>query len=571
MVVTSSPPRSSGIARARIALIAVMVAAGIAALTSSAVVQINHVGVYHDELWNYPAAVALARGQSILPHLEVNVLGRPLPLVSGPYQGALKSWLAAPVLGGLGTSVAVLRGLNVVLAIVYLLSLAWALAPWLGWASVPVFFALPLLDPTFLIFVPTDQGPFLLQSLFIAIACGALLRLKGDTPHLLVVATGATSLAVADKLTVLPFALAFTVVAAATALSLGRRYLRWTILPGLAAAALVPLVPHTLYFVRIGFSDLFSMVAVDDPARRPYLDRLATIAGGFFGEFFNRNHMAFALTNVAPTGTPGLSLALVGVALLAAPLAIHAFRLASGSARWPPEREVVLLPALFLGTLLAMALFNGLNRPWHFFILHPILALGAVLAAALSARLMVATPARLAARLILGIVAVTLMASGLSRGISHIAHIERYGGSAITSTAINDASRTLSELKARRVVCLSYSLCSCLYVLSNGAFEIVDLAFARFTADDSALIEGYLNEPGTYLIYRYSTGETRVPAAQLEFLNRGSIWFMTSPFARDATLPRMTHADARGTEFVLVGRSATRPSAEALARSMRAG
>jgi len=68
-------------------VVALLLAVGIAALSSSTLVQIARVGVYHDELWNYPAAVALARGMSIEPRLEVQILGRSLPLVPiGPHR-----------------------------------------------------------------------------------------------------------------------------------------------------------------------------------------------------------------------------------------------------------------------------------------------------------------------------------------------------------------------------------------------------------------------------------------------------------------------------------------------------
>ena len=87
------------------------------ALLYASVIETQNIAVTHDELWDYYPAVGMLNAESLVPQQEVMIFGFPLPLVTGPYQGALKTWLIVPVLKLFGTSPAVLRGINVLLGL----------------------------------------------------------------------------------------------------------------------------------------------------------------------------------------------------------------------------------------------------------------------------------------------------------------------------------------------------------------------------------------------------------------------------------------------------------------------
>ena len=64
----------------------------------------KNVSLYYDALWDFIPAVGILHGDSIQASQEIRVFHRPVPLISGPYQGAMNARLLAPLLGLLGTS-----------------------------------------------------------------------------------------------------------------------------------------------------------------------------------------------------------------------------------------------------------------------------------------------------------------------------------------------------------------------------------------------------------------------------------------------------------------------------------
>ena len=138
----------------------------------------RNVGLFQDGLWDFFPAIGMLKAHSIFGPQEIKIFGYPLPLVSGPYSGALKIWILAPLLALLGTSPQIILALNVLFGLIYLLALYWALLPVIDktWAS--LVFLLPLIDANYLLTVPLDDGIFIFQYIFIRIFHHVSLHVK---------------------------------------------------------------------------------------------------------------------------------------------------------------------------------------------------------------------------------------------------------------------------------------------------------------------------------------------------------------------------------------------------------
>lgn len=491
-------------------------------LIRAAAVQVENAAVYHDELWTAPAAVALLRQERLVPAQEARVLGLRVPLVTGPYQGAIKSWLTAPVLAVFGASPAVLRGIDVVLAVAYLVSLWWALGAVLDRRRAAAVFLLPLLDPGFLCFVPTDQGPFLLQGVFVTVAIGAVLRARrsGRRGHVLLAMVMASA-ALADKLTGAPVVAALVVVASWTLWpqplrQLGDRQGLWR-----AALTALPLLPFAIYFARNGLGPMVQMTGLDAAPAESYLQRLGAGAVEFV-RLMGHPYMAQAMTEVRlpQTGPSWFAWAGTLVWLVA---------LVRGRDRF--------LPVLLLAAFFAFAAVPGLQRPWHFLALHPLFVL--VVFAHGSAMLgRVALPAVL-----------VVAAQGAHTGWLAMRHQQTHGGVNLTSTALHEVQAFLERRGARCVVGLSYSIVSPLYVLSMGELQPVDAAFGSFSADATPALLQHLDEPATCLVYRRCVATDTTTGTYLAWLNAGSDWVAAHAAPADPRLRTFVVRDPRGTEF----------------------
>ena len=533
------------------ALSTLVLSLSIIALSYAYVVQTQHIAVYHDELWNYPAAVALMRGESWLAHQEFSFFGYPVPLVSGPYQGALKSWFLAPILGSCGTSPFVLRGVNCVLGFAYLLSLFWALKGIVYRPLALSVFALPIVDPNFLFFVPTDTGPFLLQIIFMSLAIGAFNRayLYKDGSFLLL-ATAMASLTLADKLTSLPFVLVFFPLVAVWLWPYRGQLLTLPRLCLLFLVSLLPLLPHSLYFFQHGFHDLFMMTTVDAGSIPPFSLRLQNIISGFFEYFFEGSALihSFLAPPSVPTVRSGLAM-LGAILLLCCPLLFAVVRAQMAGRTQARESWKCLLfsPCLFVGTLLAMPLFPGLFRPWHFFVLHPAFILSTVSLLAFVMEALNVKFQRWFLVLASGILAFLLVQSSLVSSRFFSLAQEQQGVN-LTSLALYDLADVLQSQGTKKIVCLSYSLCNPLYVLSGGQLQIVDASWGDFSNDNTENFEQWLQQPDTVLIYRHAVRTPGMQESYHEWLNRGSSWLHKQKELSDR-LTMLTLKDRRGTEF----------------------
>lgn len=136
-------------------------------LAASAAGWIGRLGVEYDEAHFLPAAAQLARGSSeaLRPPAGIYVFGRPFPFMTMAYVGGLDTLIYAVPYAIFGTNPIVHRLTNLLLGALVLL-LAYALArqlhsPLAGGFTV----ALLLVDLEFLLHVPTNFGPFLVQML----------------------------------------------------------------------------------------------------------------------------------------------------------------------------------------------------------------------------------------------------------------------------------------------------------------------------------------------------------------------------------------------------------------------
>lgn len=540
---TSPPARPRGGRDALLLAALVVLAAGV--LATSAAVQVSGYAVYHDELWNHPAAVSLLAGKSWREGYEVTVFGLSLPLVSGPYQGSLKTYLLAPLLAVFGTSPAVLRGIHCALGLLYLAALFWALRAVVARRAAALVFLLPLADPNLTMFVPTDHGPFLVQNTLLAIALGAILRLAGQ-PQLrwVLLALGSTSLALADKLTGVPM-VAVLGIATLTlgARILGRRPGRWALA---ALVTVVPLMPHGAYFATTGLAELEANVGSGMARQPPYPTRIRQAFTQWAGFIASGAAMPKAMTADEPSPHRPV---LVPLALLLASLgAVSVLR------RTEARKEAAVAALCLALGFAAFAAVPGLNHRWHYFVLHPPLVIAAFAGFAALTRLAShgrrwSPTLRKAAALLLAAAA----AWEAQRTLELLRYLAERQGAHMYSPGLYAVHREVAARQPQRLVCLNYSLCNPLYVLLAGRVEVVDLTWAELSEGTEEYARHLLSSPGSVMVYRQVTGAAG-PRQQVYFdwLNRTSGWLLPR-LERDG-YRRLVVADAAGVEFGLIAR-----------------
>jgi len=353
-------------------------------LLNAAGVLSKNIGVFHDELWDFIPAVGMIHASSLAGWLEFRIFGYPLPLVSGAYQGALKTWVSAPLLMIVGTSPGTILTVNVLFSMVYLTALYWAILPVAGRKWAWLVFALPFVDTNFLLTAPMDTGPSLFQYIFISLALGVLFRYlsSSDTKYYRMI-WFFSGCVLAQKLTAIPVVIGFMIL---TGILSARRFWQaasphrfWPavksfyIIPSLYF--LVPMIPHLFYFYKRGFSALY--VATADGVRGPYFPSLSQNFSFFRGMFDGANwYLRITLERIAVTPPPILALSMLPI--LASSLVLY---LVSKEEKEYGKYAAICM-ALCSGSFLLYPLFRGLDRPWHFYILTPILIGGSIISLA---------------------------------------------------------------------------------------------------------------------------------------------------------------------------------------------
>lgn len=525
------------------------------------------IGFSWDEIWDYVPSVGLIQGDSLAGTQEITILGHIVPLVSGPYQGALKTWVAAPIINLFGTSPQFIRTLNVLFGMTYLLALYWALLPVVGKRWAWVVFMSPLLDTNFLLFAPMDYGPSLFQFVFISLALGALFRYLVNFElkyyRLVWFFTGCL---LAQKLTAIPIAVAIIFITMAFTIrflwkSAGQ--IRWPsiiksygIIPSLLF--LIPMVPHLIYFYLAGFANLFSMTAdgVRDPYFAALLSNVISISTMFDGTRWYQHIALEALERFPPV------LFISGLATMLASVAVC---LTFGC------RKELRLPAfastgLFFLAFLLFPVFAGLNRPWHFFILTPLFACGFIISIAVLLTCFENRWKSFAAwfRWVIVVCLVSGAAISVAHGFEVLQKIENRKGVCITSPAITDVYENLRATDTRKIYGINYAIAYPVYVLSKGSIRADELAWTDLSKEKIDEMLGTVKENSDVAIVYRLCGHKEESAKWVSWLNHEPQVFDLIKQV-DSELPSLDIQiidGGRATEFVLIRKSPVDPPLE---------
>ena len=536
-------------------------AAGLLALVlllQSMDVQSRNFGFFYDELWDYIPSVALNHSDSLAGSQETRLFHHQIPLVTGPYQGALKAWISSPLIRMLGTSPRALRSLNVAFAMLYLLAIYWALLPAIGKKWAWVAFVVPLVDTNFLVTVPMDMGPTLFQNIFVSLILGALFRYvcHHELKHYRRIWFFNGCL-LAQKLTAIPIVISFAVLTICLALRYHRalifsKPLKGAVLRLVLAPAvlfLIPMIPYFVYLYKSGLEPLFSATA--DAARAPYLQAI-TDNFSFFRNMFDGTDWYQRITlNSIPTVSPPL---IFQWGLAAIPVSILLFLIA----RKHRDYEPFALIAAGLGAagFLLMPAFRGLDRPWHFYILSPLLltACAAATVHVLSQSARRFGRFRIHAGVILAAGCLTGIGLSAVRGMALVRRMEDNKGICLTSAAINEAYAAIQAAHVKSVYAVNYSLAYPIYVLSNGSLKVEEFCWKDLTQERiDELFAKLKSDPDGAILYRYcgcKTGE----ASWIQYLNKDP---QISDFIKRVNqesrgLNHTSLKDAYQTEFVVL-------------------
>ena len=226
-------------------------------------------------------------------------------------------------------------------------------------------FLLPLADPNILIYIPMDYGPFLTQAIFIALAIGCLNRyILSSKMEYLACGCLAAGFLLAQKLTSIPVVLAYFMAMAFFTRTAYAEVLKGKRVILFLALFVLPLIPHLLYFGNNGFAALIAMTQPD--RNLPYLKKIAADLS-YFITSFNGVDWTFRNTGKDLTPVPAPLLGYAGMVLIMLSLPVLAHKGTKDNER----KTGSLYLLMFAASVIAFAFFKGLDRPWHYHILHP--------------------------------------------------------------------------------------------------------------------------------------------------------------------------------------------------------
>lgn len=532
-----APPQSSSGAREWVSLMlgGLPMVIGMSTLLAVCGFLVYHVAVFQDEIWDYPESIAMVKGISWVPYYEMKIGHVIVPLVTGPYQGGYKTYLAGPVLALLGTSVGVLRGINVFLGFFYLLALAWALAEVVNPRAAMLIFLLPLLDPSFTFFSITDQGQFIVITVTCALALGAFFRAwRRQNWGYITLALAMCSAGITDKLTVIPFVVTMPLLMGLYLWRGWRQWLRPLRLLVYAAVCVLPTVPNMIYFYHEGFGSMNANIHVDPALVPPYFTGMINNIGSFF--YCMNGSYLFSMTNTNGVATSSW-FAHAGLALLAlAPLLAFA-RHKKGDPLWALP---LFCPALMLLCLLVQTKVAGLSRPWHILMIyHATFAAGVFLIIHDLTGVVRQWCGRGAAILAAGAFMLVLIGQaqwGVCRPLVNTIRIN--GGTESRAMNVYTLHENLEELLSKaknrakiQTISVSYSLTSQIFVLSYGQIKPWDWEFKKYADKDIADVKRGLDGGNQWIIYRYCYMPYVLKSDSLT--NRGWNWLKAKGFFDD--------------------------------------
>lgn len=181
-----------------------VICSSLVALLSATLPWIHDLGLEYDEAHFLPLAHKIAYGAEEKLDLPwgYTIAHRPIPFVTMPYVGTLDSFLYAGPMRLFGTSPAVFRFTNLLLAFAIFLLAYWIARRESGPWAATLTLGLLLVDVELILHLPTGFGPILLQQLLVLAAIAALQQWwrTGGAP-LFLLATAFLAFAFHEKLT----------------------------------------------------------------------------------------------------------------------------------------------------------------------------------------------------------------------------------------------------------------------------------------------------------------------------------------------------------------------------------
>lgn len=502
----------------------------------------------HDELWNLQGAWTLLGRWPAQPAWGVRLLGHDLPLVSGPYQGAIKSYPLAGWIAVFGTSPFSLRMFNAGLGVLLGVSCWWAVRPFVRTGTAVLCILVPLLVADYAFSIPSDFGPILLGSMFLVVGAGCLGRSwSTDRRRWLIGAAFFVSAMAADKLTTAPIA-AVGVLAIALVIVLKRTvYLRARTVIQTLIAGLLPLLPHLIYFLREGTAELRLFTTVPGPEPR-FLDSLQANIDLLTTSIFSTRtpFLPTVLTSRVIEGIPDighfvvLSVLVVAVVAVGRMICHRCFHAASAFLLWP------------VGAFFLFPFFSGLSRPYHFLPLVPLTLIGVITVIDRSWPRSSVSASRIA-RIYLTVTVAAAVLVMLGSSIAIFRHVRVSGGRNLASPALYDIADKLEGLGRGNLVCLDYSVCVPLRAALGTGFDVrADLSFSPRDESLAPTARDLATVPGGLIILRVVDHEesalsAAAPDSWVDWLNAGTADFLRYLDGHPAEFAIIADVSANGT------------------------
>lgn len=465
-------------------------------LMVSCLYSVKYIGVQDEELTDFTAATALRRNDFMFP--SFSIIGRYVPLVATPYQGPWKSWLIAPFLIFFKNSVLFSRLVNIIFAMVYILSMYWAIVT-LNRKYALLILLIPFWDSKFLFFAPFDFGPLLFQMIFIALSLGCIFRfINTKKTHWWYLGNLAIGAILAQKITSLPV---FIVLASINTFL----YFKYFIFRDFnihrlgeiffsLVLMLLPNLPYIIYFLRGGLVDMLGMTSSSEVINlHTYFPKLLAIVKNFIFSMSGNEWIESLTINHEILK----SFRFFGVFSLIVIVFVFLifFRRKSINFSW----KIIYFALIF--EFIVFSAIRGLNRPWHYFVLEPIWMLVYVLSLIEILKLFKGKT-KIFIVILFVLIPILIVMYG---NISLLNDIKKYKGAILASPITNDVTNELERVGAKKVFGLNFSVNVPIYFLSSGNIKGENLTWTSM--NDKKLreyIEITRSEADTYIVGRYS-------------------------------------------------------------------
>jgi hypothetical protein len=197
-----------------------------------------------------------------------------------------------------------------------------------------------------------------------------------------------------------------------------------------------------------------------------------------------------------------------------------------------------------------------LNRPWHFYVLTPILACCGSISCASCLSYFVNRWIKSAIyfQCVLALSLALFTVFGAAHGFEVLQSVEKRKGVCLTSPAITDAYKALKAANVRMIYGVNYSIAFPIYVLSKGTIRAEELGFTDLTKEKiDELLNGVRKNSEAAIVYRFCGCKEGDPN-WIRWLNRDPQIFelIKRIDSERSTLDIKTIRDGRNTDFVLI-------------------